>query len=164
MDAQPGITLRRAVSTDATAIGAVFDNAVRAGWTYLQEIVHEPMFTPRDWDNLVADHAPPNLLLVAVDPDHGVIGFTAVHPHDGEVFLLFVDPAHAGRGVGGMLLAAGHDALRAAGRSEAYLFTHERNERALAVYTAAGYRPDGTMRETDFRGIRLREPRLVIRL
>lgn len=164
MGAPTGITLRRAVPADATAIGAVFDNAVRAGWTYLPGLADEPMFTPRDWDNLVADHAPPNMLLVAVDPSDGVIGYTAVHPDDGELFLLFVDPAHAGRGVGRILLAAAHDALRAAGRTEAYLFTHEHNQRALAVYTAAGYHTDGTVRESDFRGTRLREPRLVRRL
>ena len=43
-------------------------------------------------------------------------------------------------------------------------YTHEQNERALAVYRAAGYRPDGTIRESDFRGTALREPRLVKQL
>jgi hypothetical protein len=38
---------------------------------------------------------------------------------------------------------------------------HEQNERALAVYTAAGYRPDGSVRSSDFRGAHLRELRLV---
>jgi RimJ/RimL family protein N-acetyltransferase len=42
-----------------------------------------------------------------------------------------------------------------------FLYAHEQNERALAVYEAAGYRRDGTVRESDFRGIHLREPRLV---
>jgi RimJ/RimL family protein N-acetyltransferase len=37
----------------------------------------------------------------------------------------------------------------------------ERNARALALYAAAGYRPDGTVRESDFDGAVLREPRLV---
>jgi hypothetical protein len=32
------------------------------------------------------------------------------------------------------------------------------------VYTAAGYRPDGTIRESDFNGTTLRELRLVKRL
>src|SRR6266508_1568864 len=68
------------------------------------------------------------------------------------MFLLFVHPAHAGRGIGRALLAAAHDALRAAGCTEAYLFVHEQNERALAVYRAAGYRPDGSDRVSDFRG------------
>jgi ribosomal protein S18 acetylase RimI-like enzyme len=158
------ITLRRAVPADAPAIGAVFDAAVRDGWTYLGSLVEEPMFGAEEWEQLVADHAAPNVLLVATDPADDVVGYTAVHPEDGELFLLFVDPAHAGRGVGRMLLDAAHDALRAAGRTEAFLFTHERNERALAVYAAAGYQLDGTVRESDFRGIWLREPRLVKRL
>jgi ribosomal protein S18 acetylase RimI-like enzyme len=119
------------------------------------------MFTPQDWDQLVADHAPPNVLLVAVDETEGVVGYTAVHPGDGEMFLLFVHPAHAGRGIGRTLLAAAQDALCVAGCREAFLFTHEQNERALAVYTAAGYRPDGSVRVSDFRGTHLRELRLV---
>jgi ribosomal protein S18 acetylase RimI-like enzyme len=160
----PRITLRRAVSADAPAIGAVFDAAVRAGWTYLGDQAAEPMFTPEDWDRLVAGHLPPNVLLVAVDDTEGVVGYTAAHPADGEMFLLFVHPAHAGRGIGRALLAAAHDTLRAAGCAEAFLFVHEQNERALAVYAAAGYRPDGSDRVSDFRGTPVRELRLVKRL
>ena len=119
------------------------------------------MFTAEQWDGVVADHAPPNALIVATDAAHGVIGFAAVHAEVGEMFLLFVDPAHAGRGVGRALLEAAHDALRAAGRSESFLFTEERNARARAVYEAAGYRHDGTFRESDFGGEPVRELRLV---
>jgi len=158
------ITLRPAVSADAAAIGAVFDAAVRAGWTYLGELIAEPMFTPQDWDQLVADHMPPNVLLVAVDETDGIVGYAAVHPADGEMFLLFVHPAHAGRGIGRTLLAAAHDALRAAGCREAFLFVHEQNERALAVYAAAGYSPDSSVRTSDFRGTHVRELRLVKQL
>ena len=91
-------------------------------------------------------------------------GYTAVHPAEGEMFLLFVHPGHAGRGIGRTLLAAAHEALRAAGCREAFLFTHEQNERALTVYGAAGYRPDGSIRVSDFRGTQLRELRLVKQL
>ena len=80
------------------------------------------------------------------------------------MFLLFVHPAHAGRGVGRTLLAAAHDALRDAGCREAFLFVHEQNERALGVYAAAGYRPDGSVRASDFRGTHVREVRLVKQL
>jgi GNAT superfamily N-acetyltransferase len=107
-----GITLRGAKADDARAIGGVFDASVRTGWTYLGELVREPMFTSADWDKLVAEHEPPNVLLVATDEADRVLGYTAVHPEDGEMFLLFVDPAHAGRGIGRMLLSAAHDALR----------------------------------------------------
>ena len=157
----PGVDLRRATAADAQAIGAVFDASVRLGWTYLGGLAREPMFTADDWDKLVADHAPPNVLLVATDEADRILGFTAVHPADGEMFLLFVDPAHSGRGIGRMLLDAAHDALREAGCDEAFLFTHELNERALAVYTSAGYRPDGSTRDSDFRGTAIRELRLV---
>lgn len=161
---EPRITLRPAVPADAAAIGAVFDAAARAGWTYLGDLAAEPMFTPEDWDQLVADHLPPNVLLVAVDETAGAVGYTAVHPADGEMFLLFVHPGCAGRGIGRALLAAAHDALRAAGCTEAFLFVHEQNERALAVYGAAGYRPDGSDRVSDFRGMHVREVRLVKQL
>jgi hypothetical protein len=56
---------------------------------------------------------------------------------------------------------AAHDLLRAAGITQAHLYTHEHNARALAGYAAAGYQPDGSICESDFRGISLREPRLV---
>jgi ribosomal protein S18 acetylase RimI-like enzyme len=155
------VRIRSAVAADAEAIGAVFDAAVRSGWTYLGGLEAEPMFAAGDWDRLVDDHAPPRALLVSVDATDAVVGYAAVHPETGEMFLLFVHPAHAGRGIGRALLDAAHDALRAAGCRESFLYVHERNERALAVYAAAGYRPDGSDRISDFRGVRVREVRLV---
>jgi ribosomal protein S18 acetylase RimI-like enzyme len=156
--------LRAAEPGDARAIGAVFDTAVRLGWTYLGEVVEKPMFRPEDWDKEVADHAAPNLMLVAEEPNGRIVGFTAVHPPDCEMFLLFVHPDVGGRGVGRQLLDAAHEALRKAGCEKSFLFTHEQNERALAVYEAAGYERDGYVRKSDFRGAALREPRLVKRL
>lgn len=158
------IKIRRATAGDAQALGAVFDAAVRAGWTYLGELARQPMFAPQDWDRLVAEHAPPNVLLVATGQAGGVLGYTAAHPEDGELFLLFVHPACAGHGVGRTLLAAAHDALRASGCQQAYLYTHEQNERALALYRRAGYHPDGTIRESEFGGTTIRELRLVRQL
>jgi ribosomal protein S18 acetylase RimI-like enzyme len=155
------ISIRRASTDDAQGIGAVFDAAVREGWRYLGELAARPMFPPQEWDTLVAEHVPPNALLVAIDQADRLIGFVAVHAADGEMHLLFVDPDHGGRGVGQALLTAAHEVLRAAGCREAFLYTHEQNERALAVYESAGYRHDGTARESDFRGVHPREPRLV---
>jgi hypothetical protein len=87
----PDIAVRGAVAGDPQAIGAVFDAAVRAGWTFLGERVQRPMFSAQYWDELVADHAPPNALLVATEGGHGIVGFTAVRADEGEMFLLFVD-------------------------------------------------------------------------
>src|SRR3954466_10399525 len=94
------LTIRPATAADAQAIGAVFDTAVQAGWSYLGELARTPMFEPEEWDREVADHAPPNVLLVAADAAGAVRGFVAAHPADGELFL----------------------------------YTHEQNERAPAVY------------------------------
>lgn len=92
-------------------------------------------------DQLVAGHQPPNVLLVAGSDPDGMVGYTAIHPGDGETFLLFVHPAHAGRGIGHALLAAAHDALCGGGCTQAFLYVHERNARARAVL-----RPPGTAR------------------
>src|SRR3954462_14232617 len=94
------VTVRRATTRDARSVGDVFDAAVRHGWPFLGAAAQRPMFSPGPWDPLVADHAPPRALLVAVHERRGVVGFTAVQPDNGELYLLFVDPDFAGRGVG----------------------------------------------------------------
>ena len=63
-------TIRRAIADDAQDIGAVFDAAVREGWKYLGELAARPMFPPDEWDTLVVEHAPPNVLLVAINEAH----------------------------------------------------------------------------------------------
>jgi hypothetical protein len=78
---------RRGVLGAAQHIGAVFDAAVREGWTYLGELARKPMFPPSEWDELVTSHVPPNLLLVAADARDNVIGFAAVHPQAGEMYF-----------------------------------------------------------------------------
>ena len=105
------IGIRRAGADDAQGIGSVFDAAVREGWKYLGELAARPMFPPQEWDTPVAEQAPPNALLVAVDEADRLIGFVAVRPAEGEMYLLFVHPDHGGRGVGRALLAAAHEVL-----------------------------------------------------
>lgn len=155
------IEIRRATADDAQAIAQVFDAAATTAWAYLGELVAQPLFAAEHWDQLVADHAPPNVLLVATDTSGRVVGYSAIHPEDGELFLLFVHPDFGARGIGRMLLDAAHEVLRKAGCSRVFLFTEERNERARKVYARAGYRPDGSFRESDFRGAPIRELRLV---
>ena len=156
--------IRRAAIADAPAVGRVFDAAVAAAWTHLGGIERDWLFPAQEWRELVAAHLGDDVLLVATDSGGAIVGFCAVHPGDGELFLLFVDPAHAGQGVGRALLRAGHDVLRAAGCREAFLFTQATNDRAQAVYCAAGYRPDGQTRTSDFRGRNVSEIRMTVDL
>ena len=60
------------------------------------------MFAPEDWDRFVADRVPPKVLLIATDRAGRVLGYTAAHPEDGEMFLLFVHPAYAGLALGAL--------------------------------------------------------------
>src|SRR4051794_41810066 len=124
------VTIRRATAADAQAIGAVFDAAVRVGWPYLGEVAQTPMFEPEEWDREVADHEPPNVLLVAADATGALLGFAAAHPADGELFLLFVHPDAAGRGVGRPLLPAPPHPPRAAGGRPAVPSTPPPKQRA----------------------------------
>jgi GNAT superfamily N-acetyltransferase len=123
------LAIRRAEAADAQAIGAVFDAAVREGWRYLGELAARPMFPPEEWDDEVAKHAPPNALLVATNEANWVIGFVAVHPAEGEMYLLFVHPDHAGLGVGRALFG-GRARGAAVGRLPRSLSLHARAERA----------------------------------
>ena len=158
------VRIRRATAADASAVADVFDAAVAAAWTHLGGLEREPLFTAGEWRDLVAAHLGDDVLLVATGSSGAILGFCAVHPGDGELFLLFVDPAHAGRGVGRALLAAGHELLCAAGCRQAFLFTQATNDRARAVYAAAGYRPDGQTRTSEFRSRTVPEVRMVVDL
>jgi ribosomal protein S18 acetylase RimI-like enzyme len=98
--------------------------------------------------------------LVAVD-DEGVLAFVAWDVVTGEIVRLYTHPRAWGRGAGRALLDRALDALRAAGLTQAWLNTEERNVRARDFYERHGWRQDGTARVRDWHGARLREPRYV---
>lgn len=80
-------------------------------------------------------------VLVAVDDQ--VIGFChAGESSDqgwGEIYSIYVDPDHWGRGVGGELLAAGQKRLETFGFNEALLWVLEDNQSARRFYEAKGW-------------------------
>jgi GNAT superfamily N-acetyltransferase len=90
--------------------------------------------------------------------DGAVVGFAFVGGC--ELQLFYTHPRVWGRGAGRALLAAAEDALAAAGCSEAVVFTEERNWRPMRVYEAAGWRADGHVKEREWLGVAIREPRL----
>lgn len=83
-------------------------------------------------------------LRVAEDASVTVVGFVA--QDDGEVHMLFVDPAAHGRGFGSALLAAA-----TAGFTRTTVDVNEQNPSGRRFYEARGYRQAGRS-ETDGEG------------
>jgi GNAT superfamily N-acetyltransferase len=147
--------IRRATAEDLPAIASLQLASARAAWGHIAPV---EMLEPRDW---AADLAAADVALVGIESDD-VVGFAFAGGCELEFF--YTHPRVWGLGVGRALLEAIDDALRAAGCEEATLYTEERNERPLRVYAAAGWHPDGAVRERDWLGVRIREPRLRKRL
>src|SRR5205085_11202717 len=87
-------------------------------------------------------------------------GFATVG--DGELYMLYTDPRVWGKGFGRALMDAALAELASRGFDEATLWTEERNERPRWIYERYGWKHDGTVREREYRGTRLRELRYRI--
>jgi GNAT superfamily N-acetyltransferase len=148
--------IREAMPGDLSAISALHLAAAREAFAHIGPV---ESLSPRDWspDLETADTA-----LVAVEEDGDVVGF--VFCGGCEVQFFFTHPRVWGSGFGRELLSAAEEALRAAGCAEATLYTEERNHRPLRAYHAGGWREDGEVRERDWLGVPIREPRLRKRL
>jgi GNAT superfamily N-acetyltransferase len=149
-------SLRPATAADLPAIAALQLASAREAFG---EIGPVDRLEPRDWG---ADLAAADTALVAVDEGDEVVGFAFVGGCELQFF--YTHPRVWGRGFGRALLAAAEDALRSAGCAEAFVHTEERNERPLRIYHAAGWREDGYVKEREWLGVTIREPRLVKRL
>ena len=63
----------------------------------------------------------------------------------GELYTLYVSPAHWSTGAGRALTDAALDRLRAAGCRRVVLWTLTENARARRFYAKAGFAPDGAI-------------------
>lgn len=81
----------------------------------------------------------------------------------GEVYALYVDPAHWSRGAGSLLLDAAVTALAGAGHTEIGLWVLEANQRAQAFYRRAGLADTGERHLFRTGGAELPEARYAIR-
>ncbi|RJO78760.1 mycothiol synthase [Nocardia panacis] len=139
-----GIVLRTyAGPTDDAEIlrvnGAAFAwHPEQGGWTEsdITDRRAEPWFDP----------AGLFLAVDAADPDR-LLGFhwTKVHldedPALGEVYVVGVDPAAQGRGLGRLLTLAGLRYLRGRDLDEVLLYTEADNDAAVRTYTRLGFAP-----------------------
>ena len=60
--------------------------------------------------------------------------------------MVFVDPERWGRGVGGQLLDALHEEMRAGGWTTSSLWTRSSNDRARRLYEGRGYQLTGDVK------------------
>lgn len=110
---------------------------------------HHPEQGAMDHANLAERMAEPWFdpagLLVATGADGRLLGFhwTKVHPNGhGEVYVVAVDPAEHGRGLGRTLLEAGLRHLADRGCDTVHLYVEADNGPALGLYRGLGFTTD----------------------
>jgi len=81
--------------------------------------------------------------LVVVEDASGLAGFCwtrRVDEDEGEIYVVAVDPAMAGRGLGRLLVVGGLRRIGNTGARRASLWVDESNERAVRLYESLGFR------------------------
>ena len=105
----------------------------QSGWTV--EDVHERMAEP--WFD-------PDGFLIHED-DGVLLGFcwTKIHldrePQAGEIYVIAVDPAGQGRGLGRSLTVAGLESIHARGFTHGILYVDADNTKAVSLYLSLGF-------------------------
>ncbi|NPC97248.1 mycothiol synthase [Nocardioides sp. zg-DK7169] len=106
-------------------------------------------------ERMSADWFDPAGLLVATEPGSDrLLGFhwTKRHsPELGEVYVVGIDPAAQGRGLGTLLTLAGLHHLTDAGVREVLLYVESDNAPAIAVYSRLGFRHDDVDTHVQYR-------------
>ncbi len=133
---------------------------------FLDELASTIEQRTRFWDRVIrAGPERGQHQLVAVDDDV-VVGFVTFGPPDaasvpgaGELYAIYLDPSHWGRGYGRALMHAAERGLAEAGFAEAYLWVLGSNARARRFYEIAGWKPDGGTKVERRGDVELREVR-----
>lgn len=129
-------TIRLAQDADLPLLAAIEDAGDR---------LFAQRFGALDWPPAASGEeraAEPGILLVAVDGDDTVVGFSHVLDLDGHWYLeqIGVDPAHGRQGIGGDLLEATHTELVWRGGREVTLITYADVPWNAPFYASHGYR------------------------
>lgn len=160
MLAMSDFTVRAAVPDDAAGIAGT---RVRSWQRVYRGIVPDDVLDGLDpdasdgfrrmLDQPTGDHG----AVVAADRDGVVIAFALFgpyridpangggrpHPTEGEVYAIYAEPAHWGRGVGAAIMEATLRELSARGRHPVRLWVLRANERARRFYERVGFALDG---------------------
>jgi ribosomal protein S18 acetylase RimI-like enzyme len=154
--------IRPATAEDAEAIALVHIETWRVAYAHILPREELERFSAERVARRAEMHrrAPP----IVAELDGEIIGFVSVGPAtdagaDGELYAIYVLPAHWGAGIGRALLQAGEERLRALGHREVVLWVLEDNPRAQRFYEAAGWTKDGMRRPIEIFGVTVPEIR-----
>lgn len=150
-----GVAIRAAGPDDAPAIARVRIESWR--WAYrglVPDALLEAMSVDDgegDWRRTIA--APDGISVFVAEGGGRAVGFVSAGPSrdddaltgTGEIGALYVVRAHAGTGVGGALMTAAEDSLRAGGFARATLWVLQANAAARGFYEHRGWTCDGTI-------------------
>lgn len=150
--------IRPGTSEDAEATARIHVDSWAAAYS-----LRGPSFDQR----LDLHRRSPPSFVAEVDGD--IAGFVGVGRSrdpdaDGELYVIYVDPAHWGSGVGRELIRAGEERMRALGYRHVVLWVLDDNPRARRFYEAAGWRLDGESRPIEFLGQTVPEVRYAKQL
>jgi GNAT superfamily N-acetyltransferase len=142
------IDLREATDGDAAALTALNIASWRAAYAHMLPEAFLASIDVAAWEERLrarlADTAQFTLVACA---EGRRLGFVTAGPlrdeqpaHGGEVYALYIDPAHAGHGVGSALLEAAVRRLADSDFSQAFLWVFTRNTDARRFYERRGWR------------------------
>jgi ribosomal protein S18 acetylase RimI-like enzyme len=162
-----GLVLRAARPDEVDALAELH------AWSW--RVTYGPLLTPEEaslltveerrrlWERALGAPAAREAVLVAQEAGRvvGLVFAGSSHDDDrgpdvGEIHAIHVEPGRHGQGIGGRLLDAAVDHLRAAGFTRATLWVIRENDEARRFYEGQGWRPDGTAKRGpmgDFEGL-----------
>ena len=160
--------LRPAQPDDAMAVARVHVRSWQVAYRGLVPDQHLDALRPEEraqrYDFAAIDPLKPRTIL-AIE-DGSILGFAATAPsrepdlpNHGELWALYVDPPHWGRGIGLALVSAARHRLCELGYRESVLWAMAGNVRADRFYRIDGWMPDGVRRTHTGRSVAIDEIR-----
>lgn len=152
--------IRHAESTDSPRIAEIHIASWQSAYSgilsddYLAGLDGELEQRTAQWEDWLSKASDRRLVLVAEDKGE-VVGFAHAGPaadkdlagKAGEIYALYLDPAHVGHGWGKRLMSGIEEYLRAAGFDQAALWVMVDNQSARDFYEHLGWKPDGSEKD-----------------
>jgi GNAT superfamily N-acetyltransferase len=159
------VQVRIATAEDAAGIAAVQERGWQAAYRHVfpaEELDRGGFIHADRWSERIT-HPPAGWSTFVAEHEGEIVGFTSVGPSRdeagiGELYAIYIDPAHWSRGTGRALIEQAEQQLRAE-YTEVTLWVLEDNPRARRFYERAGWTFDGGRKAEARWGVRAPEIR-----